>query len=156
MFVYRIVKSAKRANDLSGTGAYAEGGRWNNTGVFALYTSEHEALCMLEVLVHLDESELPPDLFLITIELSDAAPVLTIPDHDLPKDWRVPENLILKQMGDRIFTEQKYIGIKARSAVMPQSHNYILNPSYPQYHQYVKVIAAVPLDVDKRLLRVRK
>lgn len=59
MRVYRIVKLEKRTKDLSGTGAYMEGSRWNNEGVFALYTSESEALAMLEVMVHVQEGGLP-------------------------------------------------------------------------------------------------
>ncbi|WP_414649653.1 RES domain-containing protein, partial [Chitinophaga sp.] len=38
MIVYRIVKTAERAQDLSGKGAYLAGGRWNSTGTFMLYT----------------------------------------------------------------------------------------------------------------------
>lgn len=156
MLVYRIVKSAKRTNDLSGTGAYTEGGRWNHEGFFALYTSESESLCMLEVLVHVDESELPPDMYILTIEINDGAPILEITDKDLPKDWRNPENIVLKEMGDKLFAERKCIAIKTRSAVMPNSYNYILNPTYPRYYDYVKVIEVKPLDVDQRFLELQK
>ncbi len=156
MFVYRIVKSKKRTKDLSGTGAYHEGGRWNNEGVFALYTSENEALAMLEVLVHVEESELPPDLYIITIEIPDSAPVLPIADSSLPANWRIPENILLKEMGDSIFLQKKYLGIKARSAVMPGSYNYILNPLYPNYHTMVRVVNVQLLEVDQRLKLIEK
>ena len=151
MLVYRIVKSEKRTTDLTGTGAYNEGGRWNSEGVYALYTSEHSALAMLEVLVHVDESELPPDMFIMTIEIADTAPVFTVPDEDLPADWRIPENIALKEMGDKIFMEKKFLGIKVRSAVLPDAYNYVLNPLFPGYYDMVKVVEVKPLGVDKRL-----
>jgi len=150
MFVYWIVKNMIRTKDLSGKGAYNEGGRWNNEGVFALYTSENEALALLEVLVHAEESELPPNLFITTIEFSNNYPILTIADSNLPADWRIPENILLKYMGDKILSEEKYLGIKTRSAVLPGSFNYILNPLFPGYYDIVKVVDVGLLEVDKR------
>ena len=152
MLVYRIVKLEKRTKNLSGTGAFNEGGRWNNEGVFALYTSENEALAMLEILVNVEETELPPNMFIMTIEINDKAPIYTIPDKSLPKNWRLPENIFLKDLGDRIFKENNFIGIKARSAVMQNSYNYILNPLYPEFYKLVKVINVQKLEVDKRFL----
>src|SRR5437763_11186216 len=131
MLVYRIVKSEKRTIDLTGTGAFNEGGRWNSEGVYALYTSEHSALAMLEILVHVDEGELPPDMFIMTIEIADTAPVFTIPDEDLPADWRVPENIALKEIGDKLAMEKKFLGIKGRSAVLPDAYKYVLNTPFP-------------------------
>ena len=151
MLVYRIVKLAKRTSDLSGTGAYNEGGRWNSEGVFALYTSENAALAMLEVMVHVDVSELPPGLFVMTIEVNDIAPLFQVRDEDLPIGWRVPENFGLKETGDKIFEEKKYLGIKARSAIMPDLYNYVLNPLYPGYYDLVKVVEVKELEIDKRL-----
>jgi len=151
MLVYRIVKSKKRTLDLSGTGAFNEGGRWNNEGTYALYTSENPALALLEVLVHVDESELPPQLFIITLEIDETAPILEIADSSLPADWRLPENIKLKDRGDRIFRENKYLGIKAPSAVLPSQFNYIFNPGFLAYHNYIKVVKVELLEVDKRL-----
>lgn len=150
MFVYRIVKSKTRTADLSGTGAFNEGGRWNNEGVFALYTSENEALAMLEVLVHLNESEIPPSLYVIKIAFPDTAPIFHIPDKSLPDDWRIPGNTALQEMGDKILGRKKHLGFRARSAVMPGSYNYILNPLYPDYGKIVTVKTVKLLAVDKR------
>ena len=151
MFVYRIIKSKKRTTDLSGTGAFYEGGRWNNEDVFALFTSEHEALALLEVLVHVQETELPPDMYVTRIEIDDKAPILAYPDKRLPKSWRLPGNIALKTLGDRILESNEYIGIKVRSAVMPTAYNYILNPRYPRYYDLVKVKDVYRLEIDKRL-----
>lgn len=151
MIVYRIVKNKKRTRDLPGAGAFNEGGRWNNEGTYALYTSENPSLALLKVLVYVDESELPPQLFIITLEINETAPILTIPDSSLPKDWRFSENIKIKDKGDRIFQENKYLGIKAPSAILPSQYNYILNPRFPGYHNYLKVVKVEMLEVDKRL-----
>ncbi len=153
MLVYRIVKLKKRTRDLSGTGAYNEGGRWNNEGVFALYTSENEALAMLEVLVSVDETELPPNMFIMTIQVDDKAPIYDIPDKSLPKNWRLPENFFLKEWGSRILIENKFIAIKARSAVMQRLYNYVLNPCFPGFYKLIKVINVQKLEIDTRLIR---
>jgi RES domain-containing protein len=153
MLVYRIVKLKKRTRDLSGTGAFNEGGRWNNEGIYALYTSENPSLALLEILVHVDESELPPQMFIITIEVDDSIPLYTMHDKKYPEDWRIPENIELKAMGDKILGKGKYLGLRARSAVMPGQYNYILNPQFPDYHKYVRVIKVEPLTIDQRMLK---
>ena len=153
MIVYRIAKKKHRSGDLSGTGAYHEGGRWNNVGVYALYTSENRALAALEVLVHIEESELPPNLYIMIIDVDDSAPIYEIEDTELPKDWREPENIALKTIGDRLFENNKYIGLRARSAVMPSEYNYVLNPQYRDYYNLVKVVRVEDYDVDERLLK---
>ncbi len=132
-------------------GAFLSGGRWNNEGTYALYTSENPSLAFLEILVHTDLTELPPRMFIITIEIDEKAKMLEIKDDELPKNWRIPENMILKEKGDQIFRENKFLGIKCRSAVMPAEYNYILNPHYPDFHKHVKVLKVESLDVDERL-----
>jgi RES domain-containing protein len=52
MVVFRIVKSLNRAKDLSGMGAFKNGGRWNSKGTYMLYTSINSSLAYLETLVH--------------------------------------------------------------------------------------------------------
>ena len=151
MLVYRIVNEEKRTKDLSGMGAFKFGGRWNDPGVFALYTSEHEALCMLELLVHAEEMELPETLFILEILVADDAPFYTFQQKDLPNDWRLPENLQLKHFGNDIFRDGKFLGICAPSAVLPQCNNYILNPAYKDYQKMVHIKNVYSYDIDARL-----
>lgn len=152
MLVYGIVKNKKRTRVLSGTGAFNEGGRWNNDGTYALYTSENPSLALLEVLVLVDESELPAQLYISTLEIDNSAPILEITDGKLPDNWRLPENIALKETGDKIFEENQCFGIKARSAVLPNQYNFMLNPQYSNYHDHIKVIKVEWLEVDQRLL----
>lgn len=152
MIVFRIVKHKKRTTDLSGIGAFHAGGRWNNEGSYAVYTSENPSLALLELLVHADEPELPPHLFIMTIEIEKTAPIFVFPDADLPKNWRLPDNIKLKTLGDRILLENVFLGIKVRSAVMPSQFNMILNPQFPGFQNLVRVTNVEPFHPDRRLL----
>jgi len=152
MVVYRIVKSEERARDLSGKGAFREGGRWNNPEIFLLYTSMNSSLAILESLVHFDESELPPRMFIMHIEIDETVTIYPFPDEDLPKNWRQAENLELKEIGDKLIKSNKYLAIKVRSAVNPKEYNILLNPLFPSFYDLVKIIAMEPYDLDQRLV----
>jgi len=152
MLVHRIVKSISRARDLTGLGAFLEGGRWNSEGVHALYTSENPSLAMLELLVHLDPEEMPPGMYLMDISLSRSPPILQLADADLPDDWREPDNLYLRSLGDRHLREGRYLGLKVPSAVMPSQYNIVLNPQHPSFGRCVRVEKVSPLALDRRLL----
>lgn len=142
----------ERAIDLSGKGAFLYGGCWNSQGVFMLYTSTHVSLAMLEVLVHIDESEIPPHLFISQIEISQTVPIYQFPEEQLPKNWREPDNLNLKKIGDRLMREKNYLGFQVRSAVLPSEYNILLNPLFPGYTDLVTVKRIDKLETDPRLM----
>ena len=142
----------ERAQDISGKGAFLYGGRWNSEGTFMLYTSLNASLAMLELLVHADESEVPPQMFISQIEIAEKAPLYEFPDQELPKAWREPGNLQLKTLGDRIMAEQKYVGFNVRSAVLPSEWNILLNPLFPGYADLVLVRKIDKIETDLRLL----
>ena len=152
MIVYRIVQNRARTNDLSGTGAHRVGGRWNTRGTYMLYTSENSSLAMLEALVHFDRSLTPPNLFIMHIEVDDAAPVYTVPDADYPADWLTAGLIANQLIGDRLMNERNYLGIGVRSAVNRVEYNYLLNPLFPGYARLVRVIDVIELPVDSRLV----
>jgi RES domain-containing protein len=152
MLVYRIVKMKERASDLSGKGAFLYGGRWNSEGVFMLYASTHASLAMLEVLVHADESEIPPQLFVSQIEISDKASIYQYPDEALPDNWREPDNLGLKKLGDQLMKDRQYLGFKVSSAVLPTEFNILLNPLFPGFADLVTITSVNQLETDPRLM----
>lgn len=152
MFVFRIVKDKARTADLSGTGAFRVGGRWNSKGTYMLYTSENSSLAYLESLVHFEASLLPPHLFIMQMEVDDAAPIYTLPEKQYPKNWMqldLPEN---KRLGDRWMAEQAYLGIRVRSAVNKAEYNMLLNPLFPRFHDLVKVVDVIEIPLDERLV----
>lgn len=116
-----------------------------------VYTSENRSLALLETLVHYNEEEIPPDLYIMTIEIKTTAPIYDFPDGDLPGDWREAEHIILKGLGGSIFKAQKHIGFRARSAVLTEEYNILLNPLFPGFSTLVKIVAVTPYQPDKRL-----
>jgi RES domain-containing protein len=152
MKLFRVVQDRERAKDLSGTGAYRWGGRWNSKGVYMLYTSENSSLAFLENLVHFDEGEIPPQLFVIGFEIPDNAPVYTLPDEEYNKGWQKLSLLENQKQGDRWMEEKKFLAIRVRSAINPAEYNYLLNPLFPRYHNLVKIISIEELKVDNRLV----
>jgi len=156
MLLYRIAKSRQRTTDLSGMGAYAFGGRWNNPGTYMLYTSENSSLAYLENLVHFDSDIIPPKLFIMGIEVSSKPELIhTLPDSIYPTHWIRLGHLENKRLGDRWMREAQYLGIRVRSAVNPKEFNCLLNPLFPGFHDLVKVVSVDQLPVDSRLIRIR-
>jgi len=152
MKLYRIVKTIERTNDLSGTGAFRIGGRWNSKGTYMLYTSENSSLAYLESLVHFDIDEMPSQLYIMKIELDDKAPIYTLPDKAYPENWLEPGGTENQLLGNRLMNEKKFIGIKVRSAVNSHDHNYLLNPLFPRYYDMVRVESVSEIKVDDRLI----
>jgi len=154
MIVYRIAKSKKRAADLSGMGAYKEGGRWNNAGTYMLYTSENSSLAYLENLVHFEVENTPPNLYIMSIELkADDALIYTLLDKIYPKSWQEIGNLQNKIIGDQLMDQRKFLAVKTRSAINKLEYNYLLNPLFPGYHDLVTVRLIEELAVDARLVK---
>ena len=55
---WRITKRKHARDAFTGEGAREFGGRWNNPGTAIVYTAQSQSLAALEMLVHLDSSEL--------------------------------------------------------------------------------------------------
>jgi RES domain-containing protein len=154
MLVYRIVKAQKRTKDLSGMGAFKEGGRWNNPGTYMLYTSENSSLSYLESLVHFEAENTPPNLYIITIDIkADDSLIYTLPPNAYPQNWQQIGSLANKKLGDQLMDEQAFLAIKIKSAINTLEYNYLLNPLFSGYHDLVKIIAVEELPVDVRLVR---
>lgn len=153
MKVYRIVKTKKATTDLTGRGAYTYGGRWNNKGTYMLYTSENSSLAFLENLVHQEESELPPDLYIMELSISDDAPILIVPEKDYPANWLQLENVRCKQLGDQWMYSSAFLAIKVKSAINPSEFNYLLNPLFTGFHKMVQIEKVTLLTTDARLIK---
>src|SRR5688572_6408846 len=139
MLLYRIVQNKFRSRDLSGTGAFHYGGRWNSKGTYMLYTSENSSLAYLEFLAHVDPSFAPPHLYIIELALDDAAPILILPDKDYPRNWQRPGLKANQELGDKWMNDKKYMAVKVKSAVNFLEHNYLLNPLFPGYETLLKI-----------------
>ena len=152
MKLYRIVQDKSRAEDLSGTGAFRYGGRWNSKGTYMLYCSENSSLAYLESLVHFDKLLKPPKLYIIEIDIANDDSVYILPDTDYPDNWIKLSLLENKQLGDKWMSERKWLGIKLRSAINSFEYNYLLNPLFPRYYNLVNISLVKEIEVDNRLV----
>jgi len=153
MIVYRIAKSLARAQDLSGMGAFKNGGRWNSKGTYMLYASMNSSLAYLENLVHFDELNFPPGLFIISLELKEEALIYQLPDNSYPALWLEQDNLDNKLIGDEWVRKKEHLAFKVRSAINPSEFNFLLNPLFPGYPDKVTIINIQPINFDARLIK---
>jgi RES domain-containing protein len=150
MRVYRLCRAGHRA--LDGEGALRVGGRWNNPGYAAVYTSATLSLAALEYLAHIEPALAPTDLVALTIEVP-ARPIERLDPDALPVDWhRIPEHPRCKALGDSWLSRHQSLGLLVPSAIIPEEQNLILNPRHPRFDQ-VKVVGERAFGFDPRLLR---
>ena len=67
MNLWRISKFA----DLSGRGGLVVDGRWHRKGTPVVYCCDHPSTALLEILVHMDKSRIPPDFQLLRLDCPD-------------------------------------------------------------------------------------
>ena len=75
MVLWRIAADTPtyEAHDLSGKGAELSGGRWNRKGTPLIYASVSRALACLETVVHLTQTPLPLNRYLVEIRVPKTA-----------------------------------------------------------------------------------
>lgn len=150
MQLFRITKK-RYADDLSGEGARLYGGRWNRKGTPALYTSESVSLAAMEVLVNLPAAELPDDLQLLTLNVSDDAGMDEIQVNDLPGGWtRYPPPGSLAEMGTRWFQSGENLLLRVPSAAIPWEWNVLINPRH-EMMESVEILSVESFGFDERL-----
>ncbi|MGV3590031.1 MAG: RES family NAD+ phosphorylase [Adhaeribacter sp.] len=152
MIVYRLSKK-QYCTDLSGTGAYLAGGRWNSKGTALLYTAESRALCMAEVAVHLPVGIVPKDYYLVTLEIPDED-TETVERSSLPPDWHTfPHLTATQQIGDNFVKSNQFLALKVPSAVVPGDFNYLLNPQHSNRARITLVGEPTLFPFDSRLFK---
>jgi hypothetical protein len=78
MEIYRMHRGARAVANYSG--AMYAGGHWNPIGTPMLYAAQHFSLACVEILVHLDKSELPSDYVWSSSELQGTPKFLPFSD----------------------------------------------------------------------------
>lgn len=145
MLLYRIAKKAY-IEDLSGLGSRLYGGRWNEKGYSAIYTSSSLALCMCETLVHCDKSIILQNMFFAEME---------IPDEMVPADFfKISQNEETSIAGTKWLKEKSSVAIRVPSVILPAEYNkdfnVILNPEHPDFAK-LKINTVVECPFDLRL-----
>jgi RES domain-containing protein len=144
MVLWRV----SRHRDLSGIGGWKAAGRWHYAGQPIIYLTESPASALLEVCVHTSANDIPPEFTLLKIE----GPELNFPsirEGDLSQDWRRrPE--VTRDRGTAWLEKNESVLLCVPSAIVPETVNFLFNPSHPQANQF-RITHAFSYPFDPRL-----
>ncbi len=121
------------ADDLTGAGAKATGGRWNEPGAALVYASETRALACLETVVHLKAFGLPLNRYLVEIAIPDDVWVAAQVEAaaDLPVGWEAePAARASIQFGTRWIRSLSSALLVVPSVIVPEETNVLINPAH--------------------------
>jgi RES domain-containing protein len=148
MIVYRI-NNIKYKDDISGTGAFINGGRWNNIETYMLYTATFRSLALLESLVHLKNVN-QSSWHMLSLQLPIKENELEkIALNLLPKNW-VNNESETRYFGELFINANKNLGLLVPSAIVHEEYNLILNPKHVLFSK-IKVVENKLINIDKRL-----
>jgi RES domain-containing protein len=148
---WRIVKRKLAREAFSGEGARLYGGRWNSPGVSVVYAAQSQSLAALELLVHLEDSELLYEYAVIEARFEPAL-VIRLAKSDLPKDWRVsPPPPSARAIGDAWIAEEPSPILQLPSAVIPAENIFLLNPHHSAFGK-IRIGEPLPFEFDVRLI----
>jgi RES domain-containing protein len=149
---WRITKRKHAKTAFSGGGARKYGGRWNSPGVPLVYTAQNQALAVLEMLVHLENTELLAKYVLIGVEIAESF-IHELDRSRLPRNWRddpAPESL--GAIGDEWARSHASAALRVPSTLVPSEDNLLLNPLHPDF-AHLEIRKPVSFRFDLRLSR---
>ena len=127
--VYRVCRA--RYARLDGEGARRAGGRWNSPGHAVVYMAESVALAVLEHLVHMSRQDFPTGYVCVAAVLPDGIAVAT--EQDIRLRANINQRLSSQTLGDWWIDSRETAVLEVASATVPNEHNYLLNPSHPDF-----------------------
>lgn len=133
--VWRIAADTPtyEADDLSGAGAKATGGRWNAAGVPVVYTSQTRALACLETVVHLNAGGLPLNRYLVQVTIPDDvwAEAQTENSASLAVGWDAePAGRASTGFGTNWIHSDPSALLVVPSVIVPEEFNVLINPRH--------------------------
>lgn len=149
--VYRVVRQKYADRPLDTTGIWLNGGRWNPPGVGILYTAEHSALALVEILVHMPQVPYAdlPTYRLFSLEIPDASRRV-LPAGELPLYWNDNSYARSQHILRDWLMQPDVLALGVPSSVLPDGVNYLLHPAHFHYSA-IRIIEEKPLVIDPRL-----
>jgi RES domain-containing protein len=149
---WRIVKRKRAKGAFNVEGARRYGGRWNSVGVAVIYTAESQSLAALEVVVHLDSSELLDHYVLFEVGIDESL-IVRVGPPELPRNWRAdPPPKKTQSIGDAWAATGASAVLRVPSAVLPAEHDFLLNPRHQDFPR-LAIGKPTPFYSDPRLAR---
>ncbi|MFN0197242.1 MAG: RES family NAD+ phosphorylase [Planctomycetaceae bacterium] len=151
MDVWRICKKKHAATAFDGIGAEIAGSRWNFKGHKVVYTSSTLTLAKLEVFVHLTGNTAPDDLVYIKAIIPNDVSREDINLSHLPAHWMDhPARDATKSIGSNWVERGKTLIFSVPSAITPEEHNILINPSHAEFNR-ITIDKPAPLRFDRRM-----
>jgi RES domain-containing protein len=115
-----------------------------------VYTAGSQSLAILEILAHLESSELLDRYSFLSVEF-DPADVEEIAPGILPRNWRsYPPPRKVQEIGDNWVARAALPVLRVPSALVPAESNYLVNPAHPGFAG-LTVAGPIPYRFDARL-----
>lgn len=146
---WRITKRKYTKDAFTGSGARKYGGRWNSPGTSIVYTAETQSLAVLEMLVHLEQSDLLRRYVLIGVTIDETL-IEKLDRSRLPRRWQDAPAIELRAIGDEWALRNISVALQVPSALVPAENNVLLNPAHPNFQKLV-IGDPVSFAFDQRL-----
>lgn len=148
--VWRLIKSRFAGSAFDGEGARLYGSRWTSKGVAVAFAADSPALAVLEVLVHLQNTEALASFSLVSADVPEEL-IESLALRDLPANWRdSPPPLEAQAVGDSWARSMRSAVLRVPSVVLEQGHIYLLNPAHSDFRR-IKIKQPIPFRFDERL-----
>ncbi len=136
MICWRIAAETRSysANDLSGRGAAASPGRWNDRGDAVVYAAETRSLSVLETAAHIDPCGFPQNRFLVEIRIPDelwAERERTDAARLNPAWAAIPCGMASVEHGSAWLLSRRSLLLLVPSVIVPEEAVVLINPAHP-------------------------
>ncbi len=147
---WRIIKQKFATNAFDGEGTRLYGSRWSSPGTRIVFAAEYLSLATLEILVHLQKSDLFSSFVAYSIDFGDHH-VSDLDSNLLPENWcDSPPPPEVQQVGDNWVQEQFSLVLRVPSAIISHEYNFLINPAHAEFSR-LTISEPIQLDVDSRL-----
>jgi RES domain-containing protein len=143
MFLWRI----SNYSSLNGAGGLRASARWHSIGRPIVYTADHPAGALAEMLVHVHRDLLPDTFQLMKIKLPDNVKPSTAAVRGT--DWR-KDIAASRRIGDRWLDGGKSAVLRVPSAILPDVFNYLINPLHRDAKR-IRIVSVKGVETDERL-----
>jgi RES domain-containing protein len=134
--LWRIASTGRAyaPDDISGKGAAANPGRWNDHGQNVIYASPSLALAVLETAAHIDDRGLPLNRYVLRIDVPGNLWKKRgrLKPGKLPVGWdAVPHGLVSIHAGSFWYASGSSALLEVPSVIVPEESNILINASHP-------------------------
>ncbi len=147
MIVFKITL-IKYADKLNASGNPA---RWNSKDVKVIYTAGSRALACLENIVHRTSRGLQDNFKTLLIDIPDNIKIGVISRENMISNWQAYQNMPYTQkLGDEWIKNKSSAVLKVPSVIIPEEHNYLINPEHKDFKQ-IRLVSAESFEFDIRI-----